>query len=224
MTIETPPPQEERRLPLGLLGVIAVALAIVAAVVARIRASHQTLVSMSITIERPPSEVFAFVSDARNVLEWMPAAVDRVKVTEGPVGLGTRFEATDRIAGRIFSHSQEIIGYEKDRSVTTRMSEPWNAEYEIRVEPADDGTLLSVQTSGRGSGIAAFFDVLPNSMLARQFERDYGRLKGLLEGDESLRVIRDEEDEDEALEEVAAIRVEPDTEPADRPREESPVS
>ncbi len=89
----------------------------VAAVVAigRLRRQDGTRISMSITIDRPVSEVFAFVSDARNVLEWLPAAVERRKVTEGPIepsdclfGLPL-CNGTDCVLGRVLTDANEKL-------------------------------------------------------------------------------------------------------------------
>ena len=185
MTVDTEPRRSRRGLMTAALGVViaAVATAVAAAVaVVRLRRQDPTRISMSITIDRPVSEVFAFVSDARNVLEWLPAAVERRKVTDGPLGIGTRFEATDRIGRRTVSHSQEIIDFEEDRHVTTKISAPWNGTYDIWVEPAEGGTLLSVDLTGRPSGLLRLLSLVPASVMRQQFEQDYARLKDLLEG------------------------------------------
>jgi uncharacterized protein YndB with AHSA1/START domain len=179
---------ESRRSRRGLLtagvgGVVAaVVTAVGAATIVRLRRQDGTDINMSITIDRPVSEVFDFVSDARNVLEWLPAAGERRKVTDGPIGVGTQFEATDGIGRRRIEHTQEIIEFEKDRLVRTKISEPWNGEYEIRVVPADGGTLLTVDVTGQPSGLFRLLGLMPASVLRRQFEQDYARLKDLLEG------------------------------------------
>jgi len=180
MTDEIEP---QRSLPIRPLVALAAVLASFAAVlvVAGMRLSETVRVRMSITIDRPVDEVFAFVSDARNVPRWLPVAVERRKTTAGPVGLGTRFEATDRIAGRLVPHTQEIIAFEPGRLITTRLSAPWAGEYEIRVEPIDEGTLLSVDSTSRPSGATRLFGLVPESLVRRQFEQDYAQLKDLLE-------------------------------------------
>ena len=184
MTVDSEPRRSRRRLLTAGLGGVAAAVvtAVAAATVVRLRRRSGIDFDMSITIDRPVSEVFAFVSDARNVLEWLPAAGERRKMTDGPIGVGTRFEATDGIGRRRIEHTQEIIEFEKDRLVRTRISEPWNGDYEIRFEPADGGTLLSVGVTGQPSGFFRLLGLMPASALRRQFEQDYARLKELLEG------------------------------------------
>ena len=164
--------------------ITAVGVAIAAAIVRRWN-SARTHISFGISIDRPVPEVFAFVADARNVLQWLPSATERRKVTEGPIGTGTHYEAVDRLGSGSIAHSQEIIAFEPDRLVTTRMSEPWNATYEIRTWESAGGTLLTVDATGQASGLYHLVDLVPSALLTRMFERDYARLKVLLErGDE----------------------------------------
>ena len=50
-------------------------------------------------IGRSPEEVFDFCSDLRNEMVWNPKARSVEKLTDGPVGLGTRFIARWSNAG-----------------------------------------------------------------------------------------------------------------------------
>ena len=138
-------------------------------------------VNASITIDRPVPEVFAFVSDPTNEPEWRSAAAERRQVTDGPIGVGTRLEATDRIAGRSVSSSLEIVGFEHDRLVTAKMSAPWNGTYDIRVGPADGGTLLTYDGTGQPSGVWRIFSLMPAALVRRDVEKELARLKARLE-------------------------------------------
>ena len=48
----------------------------------------------SVTIRRPPSEVFAFVVDPANIPKWNYAIVSARQVGPGPSGVGTRIQHT----------------------------------------------------------------------------------------------------------------------------------
>jgi len=212
MTVDTEPQGSRRGL---LAAVIAVAAAVAAAVaIVRLRRQEGLHINMSITIDRPVGEVFAFVSDARNVLEWLPAAVERRKVTEGPIGVGTRFEATDRFGERRIDHTQEVVGFEKDRLVRSRISAPWDGTYDIRVEPSDGGTLLTVDTTAQPSGWFRLFRLVPASMMRQQFEQDYARLKDLLEGRAEPAATHDDgfAAEADSGKTAATITIEPESE------------
>jgi uncharacterized protein YndB with AHSA1/START domain len=51
------------------------------------------VIENSVTINRGREEVFDYLSDPRNELEWNPKVRVMEKLTHGPVGLGTRFRA-----------------------------------------------------------------------------------------------------------------------------------
>lgn len=179
MEVDDMQPRSRRRFPLVVIGgIIMAALAIG---YLRRRAARGTHVALSITIDRPVSEVFAFVGDARNALRWLPVAVERTKLSEGPVGLGTRFEGADRIGGRIVRHTQEIVAFESDARVTTRIDGPGSADYDIRFEPIDGATRLTIDVSGRSSGRYRLLDLVPDALMTRGYEQAYTRLKELLE-------------------------------------------
>lgn len=207
MTIETEPPRSRRGLRIAAFAAGIAAFSAIVAIV-RLRAVDNATIRLSLIIDRPVDEVFAFVSDARNVLEWLPVAVERRKITEGPIGVGTRFEATDRMAGRLITHTQEIVAFEQDQRVTTRLSEPWNGDYEIRVEPIDGGTLLSVDSASRPSGLFRLASLMPASVMQGQFEQDYARLKDRLESGDG----------------PATIGIEPEAEPISIEPEEVPTT
>ena len=52
-----------------------------------------TVIESTVLIQRPPEEVFDYLSDPRNELEWNPKVRVMEKLTDGPVGVGTKFRA-----------------------------------------------------------------------------------------------------------------------------------
>jgi len=179
MTVDEPRARLDLRLPLVMVsGVILAAMAVA---YLRRRAARGMHVALTVTIDRPVAEVFAFVSDARNALRWLPVAVERTKLTDGPIGTGTRFEGRDRIAGRIVAHNQEIIGFEPDRRLTTRITGPGTAVYDILFDALDGATRLTIDVAGRSNGVDRWLDLVPESLMTRGYEQAYVRLKELLE-------------------------------------------
>ncbi len=51
------------------------------------------IIDSTVRIERAPEEVFDYIVDLRNELEWNPGVESMEKLTEGPVGTGTRYRA-----------------------------------------------------------------------------------------------------------------------------------
>ena len=53
-----------------------------------------------VLIRRPVEEVFDLVADERNEPTYNPNMVTAVMITDGPIGVGTRFSATVRTGRR----------------------------------------------------------------------------------------------------------------------------
>jgi uncharacterized protein YndB with AHSA1/START domain len=226
MTVEEPMPRS-RRGPLAAAVGAVIAVTTSAIVIAAARRARQrgTRLAMSLHIDRSVPDVFAFVTDTRHDLQWLGDAEARRKVTAGPIGVGTRFESTDRLGPRTIETTEEIIEFEQDRRVKTRVSESWDGAYEVRVEPDDGGTLLSLDMNVHGNGLLGFLDMLPDVVMRRQYERDAGRLKELLEGRQERLSTTD----DDAAAEVApakhrvAVPIEPEADPISSVAEETEV-
>ena len=58
------------------------------------------LIEGEIVINRSPQAVFDFVADERNEPDYNPRMVRAEKLSDGPIGQGTRFGASVRSAGR----------------------------------------------------------------------------------------------------------------------------
>jgi uncharacterized protein YndB with AHSA1/START domain len=226
MTVEEPMPRSRRGLLAAAVGaVIAVTASAIVIAAARRARQRGTRLTMHTHIDRSVPDVFAFISDTRHDSQWLSSAVTRRKVTAGPIGVGTRFESTDRLGPRTIETTEEIIEFEQDRRLKTRVSESWDGAYEVRVEPDDGGTLLSVDMNVHGNGLLGFLDMLPDVVMRRQYERDAGRLKELLEGRQERLSTTD----DDAAAEVApakrkvAVPIEPEADPISSVPEEMEV-
>jgi carbon monoxide dehydrogenase subunit G len=128
---------------------------------------------LTIEIERPPDEVFAFMTDVSHVPEWQAG----VKTAERHDG---RIEEARSLFGRELHTTLEIVEEEPPRVFTLRALNspvPFTVRHEL--EPADGGgTRLTVTADGEVPGFAA-------GLLARraekQFRKDFERLKQILE-------------------------------------------
>src|ERR1700684_2023666 len=60
-----------------------------------------TLIRNTTLINRPIEEVFDFAVDTRNEFKWNPKVRAMTKLTDGPIGLGTRMAAKWTMSGQI---------------------------------------------------------------------------------------------------------------------------
>jgi len=78
-------------------------------------------IERTVTVDRPLSAVFAYLSDFTNTNEWDPGTVKTVR-TEGDGGVGTTYHNTSKFAGR-----ETELTYEVEKLVP-------NAVYALRGE------------------------------------------------------------------------------------------
>lgn len=67
-------------------------------------------------IHRSPEDVFEFCSDLRSELQWNPKVKYIEKLTDGPVGVGTRYRARWANSGLT---TVEVVAFDRPRSWET---------------------------------------------------------------------------------------------------------
>ena len=97
------------------------------------------VISNSVTIACDVEEAFDYLPDHRNEMDWNPAIETIEKVTDGPVGLGTRFRAKWRSSPHLI---MEIIDYDRPHHWATHNDGPIEATVRFRLEQVKGGTRL----------------------------------------------------------------------------------
>jgi Polyketide cyclase / dehydrase and lipid transport len=77
-------------------------------------------VSGEILIGRPVEEVFDYVADQRNEPIYNPQMLQSEKITDGPIGVGTRFRATPRSGRRPVEMLIEVTDYQRPSTFGSR--------------------------------------------------------------------------------------------------------
>ena len=138
---------------------------------------------VDITIMRPPEEVFAFITNFENNPQWQSGMKSCKFTSEGAVGVGTTYEQVASFLGKTIVTSFEVIEYEPHRRVrfVSRQS-----TFPLRilrsVEPIDGGTHVHAVIEGEPTGfLFTLLGPLLDRMVTRSINRDYAKLKALLE-------------------------------------------
>lgn len=142
-------------------------------------------VRVSIEVDRPPEEVFAYWSDWTNNPKWQQGMESCTWTSEPPLRLGSTYDQRASMLGRPIVSSFEVVEYEPDHLVrikTTKSTLP--LDITRRVTPrSDGGTTLDATIRGEPKGLMRLFDPLTKRMVERNVRQDYARLKELLDGD-----------------------------------------
>lgn len=137
-------------------------------------------VTVDATIDRPPAQVFAYLADPTSWPRFVPAVVLRRRIGSGPVRVGSRWQATDRIGPFRIHFTDELAVLERDRRVAWLSSAPWNARTEYVLRPAADGTRIRATYEGDVGGWLRLLAWLPGPIVALILAQDFRRLRSLM--------------------------------------------
>ena len=132
-----------------------------------------------VDINKPPAEVFDYASDHMREKEWNPAMRYVRKLTDGPVGLGTRYEME-------FVPGQPMVatcdGFDRPKS--------WNVSGRAlgmdvtlggEVIGTPTGSHLTIRTSFSSRGIRALALPFIRRRMSPPMQRNVERIKAILE-------------------------------------------
>jgi uncharacterized protein YndB with AHSA1/START domain len=140
-------------------------------------------VEESIIIQRPVEEVFAFVADQENGPRWQADLEIVRRVTDGPIGVGTRHTAVRHFGGDRLEVTNEYIRYEPGRLVIfTGESGPLTFEGSYRTEATAEGTRLTDRFTIEPNGLFPIDDPEMVAVIHQESAAALATLKALLEG------------------------------------------
>lgn len=132
---------------------------------------------LDVTIDRPVAEVFAYVTDVRNVPAWQESAESAEWIEPGK-----RFRERRQFMGRAAELELEVTAYEPERRFDVRaVKSPVTFEIRHSFEEAGGGTLVRVHGEAKLSGALRFAAGMAKRQAERHFRSDLERLKAVLE-------------------------------------------
>jgi uncharacterized protein YndB with AHSA1/START domain len=136
-----------------------------------------------IVIERPTEEVFDFVADERNEPRYNPRMRRAEMISEGPIGVGTRFRVETASMGRAVRMVIEFTGFERPRRIeeTVRMSS-MDLEGAMTFDPLPEGTRMQWAWDLEPHGMLKVMSPLVARTGRRNEQSIWTGLKHLLEG------------------------------------------
>jgi uncharacterized protein YndB with AHSA1/START domain len=100
-------------------------------------------ISGQVTIDAPVEEVFDLVADERNEPSYNPRIVHAEKLTEGPVGRGSRFVAQPKGMGSKGEMTLEVLAYDRPHRLHNIVRSSYmEVDGTLTFEEADGGTRL----------------------------------------------------------------------------------
>jgi len=136
-------------------------------------------IEAEVNIDRSPADVFDYCSDRRHEPEWNPMMKRIEKITDGPVGVGTRY-ATEFVKGPPMV--MECVQYERPTQWSlVGESAAMKAVGEGNIVSATEGTRLVMRMEIDPRGALRLVMPLLRHRLRSDFERDVRSIKVILE-------------------------------------------
>jgi uncharacterized protein YndB with AHSA1/START domain len=137
---------------------------------------------MSERIARSPREVFDFITASDNAPRVVPSVKSMVKLTEGPVGVGTRYRETRLMNGKEAQAELDVVEYEPGQKYAMRnLTEGIETVYRYTFHPDAGGTRVDLVCELKASGIKKLMLPLVASILKKEDGSHLQRLKKALE-------------------------------------------
>jgi carbon monoxide dehydrogenase subunit G len=135
-----------------------------------------------ITIDRPVSEVFAYLTDVDNLQSWQDSVLEIRRDDDAPVAVGSRWTEVREVMNRKMEQPIEVTELETDRTFTVQsLSGPVRMRVEHRLEPAGEGTRVRVVGEAELGGFAKLGGPMVKRQARQMFEADFAKLKQQLE-------------------------------------------
>lgn len=136
---------------------------------------------VSLHVNRPVEQVFAFLVDLQNVPRWQSNLVQVRQLTQGALHVGTQVYQLRRFGRRLSEVRAEFTDFELNKRFAMKTLTKPHVTVSFSLDPEDGGTRLRYKFILLTNGIMRLFEPLFERMLKEQRESDFETLKGLLE-------------------------------------------
>jgi uncharacterized protein YndB with AHSA1/START domain len=137
-------------------------------------------VESSVVINRPPDEVFAYATDPAHVAKWQSSALEAS--VDGQLQAGATGREVRKFLGRRMVSTIRIEEYEPPwRFALQVTSGPVPFHVTQTVEPADEGSRVTVVMEGEPGRFFKLAEPLVERAVRRELEGNFSTLKDILE-------------------------------------------
>jgi hypothetical protein len=145
-------------------------------------------ISGEILINQSVELVFDYVADQRNEPVYNPRMLHSEKITDGPIGLGSRFRATAQSGRRAIEMLIEVTDYQRPSRFGSRTTmSSADVDGGLTFEPVNGATRMSWSWDVRPRGSLRFLAPLVARLGRRQERAIWTALKDHLEGPQAAK-------------------------------------
>ena len=136
----------------------------------------------SIFINRPPQEVFDYITNPDNDSNWRSTAVSAEWTSDGPVGVGSTQRTVGKFLGRKIDSTNEVTVWDPPNQFAFKSvggSIPLELSQKLAAE--DNGTQLTINAQAELAGFFKLAEGLVGKQAEKQMDTDFNALKLVLE-------------------------------------------
>jgi len=120
-------------------------------------------------ISRSPKELFDFITSSDNAPKVVQSVKSMVKLTGGPVRVGTRYRETRLMNGKEAHAELEVVEYEPDQKYAMRnVTEGIETVYRYTFHPEADGTRVDLVCEVKAGGLKKLMLPMVVSLLKKE--------------------------------------------------------
>jgi uncharacterized protein YndB with AHSA1/START domain len=136
---------------------------------------------VTIHLNRPVEQVFAFLADTRKVSSWQSSLIELEQLTEGPLRAGSRFREVRRTGPRQSEIQAEITDFESNKRFATKTITKPQVTVSYSLQGEDGGTRLNYKFVMLTSGMMRLLEPLIAGSIKKDTDLDFQSLKRILE-------------------------------------------
>jgi hypothetical protein len=137
-------------------------------------------VEHTLLVERPPGDVFAYLTEPANLPEWQVGVLETR--CDGPLRLGATLTELRKFLGMRIESTLEVTEHAPSERFSLRVvSGPVPIEVRHHLTPANGGTRIDVVLEGEPEGFFEVAEPIFERAVRRELELDFATLKDLLE-------------------------------------------
>lgn len=125
----------------------------------------------SVVISRPVSEVWDFLTEARNWPSWETSILECEQITDGEIGVGTRWRGVNRLLGKRVDWVTEFTEYEPQKLISGKSVDgKVGFTNTSKLEETDGGTRFTYRLETE-SGLGGIFGKLADPIVSAAYSR-----------------------------------------------------
>ncbi len=137
--------------------------------------------AVDLHLNRPVDQVFAYVTDPRNLTTWQSSLIEVEQVSAGPVGAGTQVREVRRMGQRQSEYRAEVQVFEPNKRFVVKTTTQPHVMVSYAFAPHNGGTRLNYEFVMRNDGLMRLLEPLMAGAIKKQSEQDFETLKRVLE-------------------------------------------